>query len=112
MRACLLALLMLFCLPLQWGSAVVGDAYAHAPCAQLHEAMAKTLPQVDADNHASDSHALHPHCGGCHAGALALLSSESFPMSDGRTRALSSSYSWTQILFVERPERPQWYALA
>jgi hypothetical protein len=106
MRACLLALLMLFCLPLQWG-AVVDDA-----CAQLHDGVPKTLPQADADNLASDSHALHPHCGGCHAGALAVLASESFPMSDGRSRALSGSYSWTQILFDDRPERPQWYALA
>lgn len=111
MRACLIALLMLFCLPLQWAGAAVGDACAHGPCAQMHDGAPRTLQQADANNHASDSQAPHPHCGGCHAGALALLASEYFPVSDSRTRALAGSYSWTQPLFVERPERPKWSAL-
>jgi len=103
---------MLFCLPLQWAGAAVGDACAHEPCAHLHDGAPKTLPHADADNHTNDSHALNPHCGGCHAGVLALLANESFLVSDSRAWALAGSYSWIQVLFVERPERPQWSALA
>ena len=33
-------------------------------------------------------------------------------MGDTRTRTQAGSRFWTEGLFVERPERPQWSALA
>lgn len=112
MRACLFALLLMFCLPLQWAGAATGASCAHELCAPLHASAAAVSSQVDAADHAGESHAQHPHCGSCHAGALALLASVPFSMSDTRTRTQAKSRSWTEGLFVERPERPQWPTLA
>lgn len=102
----------MFCLPLQWAGAASGAPCAHEPCAPLHASAADVSSQVDAADHAGESHAQHPHCGSCHAGALALLASVPFSMSDTRTRTQAKSRSWTEGLFVERPERPQWTTLA
>lgn len=112
MRAFLLAFLLMFCLPLQWAGAVTGAPCVHEPCAPMHASAAGVSAQADAADHAGESHAQHPHCGSCHAGALALLASVPFSMGDTRTRTQAGSRSWTEGLFVERPERPQWSALA
>ncbi len=112
MRACLFALLLMFCLPLQWASAATGAPCAHEPCAPMHASAAGVSSRADAADHAGESHAQHPHCASCHAGAVALLASVPFSMGDTRTRTQAGSRSWTEGLFVERPERPQWSALA
>lgn len=112
MRACLFALLLMFCLPLQWAGAATGAPCVHEPCGPMHASTADVLFQADADEHASESHAQHPHCGSCHTGALAVLASRSFSMSDTSTRTQAGTRSWTEVLFVERPERPQWPTLA
>ncbi|MDO9200775.1 MAG: hypothetical protein Q7U58_05470, partial [Hydrogenophaga sp.] len=75
MRACLFALLLMFCLPLQWAGAATGAPCVHEPCAPMHANTAGVSSQADAADHAGESHAQHPHCGSCHAGALALLAS-------------------------------------
>ena len=67
-------------------------------------------PGSDLD--AIQHHAQQPQCGSCHACALALLVSVPFSMGDTRTRTQAGSRFWTEGLFVERPERPQWSALA
>jgi hypothetical protein len=43
---------------------------------------------------------------------VALLASVPFSMGDTRTRTQAGARSWTEGLFVERPERPQWPTLA
>lgn len=108
MRACLFALLLL-CLPLQWAGEATGAPCVHEPCALTHASAGNVQSQAD---HAGESDAQHPHCGSCHAGAQALHASLSFSMSDTRTRMQAGSRSWTEGLFVERPERPQWSTLA
>ena len=112
MRACLFALLLMFCLPLQWAGAATGAPCVHEPCALMHASEGTVQSQADAADHAGESHAQHPHCASCHAGAVALLASVPFSMGDTRTRTQAGSRSWTEGLFVERPERPQWSALA
>ncbi len=111
MRACLFALLLMFCLPLQWAGAATGAPCLHEPCAPMHASAAGISSQATSD-HAGESHAQHPHCASCHAGALALLASLPYPMSETHTRTQARTRSWTMGLFVERPERPQWPALA
>lgn len=78
----------------------------------MHASAEGVQLQPDAADHAGESHAQHPHCGSCHLGALALLASVPFSMSDTSTQMRAGSRSWTNGLFVERPERPQWSALA
>lgn len=112
MRACLFALLFLFCLPLQWAGATTDAPCLQDPCAALHAGVAGASLQADPKDQAGDSHAQHPHCVTCHAGALALLSDLPFSLSDTGSRAQARSRSWTDGLFVERPERPQWPTLA
>jgi hypothetical protein len=112
MRACLLALLMLFLLPSPWAGAAAENICAHEPCAQSHVGFSMASQLGAADNHAGESHALNPHCGGCHAGALALLGGACFFAGDTLTRVAAGTCSWTQVLLTERPERPQWSALA
>ena len=108
MRACLFALLLMFFLPLQWAAAATGAPCLHEPCASA----GNVHSQADAADHAGESHAQQPQCGSCHACALALLVSVPFSMGDTRTRTQAGSRFWTEGLFVERPERPQWSALA
>ena len=112
MRACLFALLLIFCLPLQWAGASTGAPCVYEPCAPMHASADGVSSQADAADHVGESHAQHPHCASCHAGAVALLASVPFSMGDTRTRTQAGSRSWTEGLFVERPERPQWPALA
>ncbi len=111
MRACLFALLLMFCLPLQWAGAATSAPCVHEPCSLMHASAADVSAQAAATDQAGESHAQHPHCASCHAGALALLASVPFSMSDTCTRTQAGSRSWTEGLFVERPERPQWLTL-
>lgn len=112
MRTCLFALLLMLCLPLQWAGEATGVPCVHEPCALTHSSAGNVQSQADAADHAGESHAQHPHCGSCYAGALALLASLPSSMGDTRTRSQAGSRSWTEGLFVERPERPQWLTLA
>lgn len=112
MRACLFALLLMFCLPLQWAGAATGAPCVHEPCVPLHASAAGVSSHTDAADHAGESHAQHPHCASCHAGAVALLASVPFSTSDTCTHRQAGSSAWTEGLFVERPERPQWPTLA
>jgi len=112
MRACLFALLLMFCLPLQWAGASAGVPCVHERCGLMHTSAEGVQLQADAAHHGGESHAQHPHCGSCHLGALALLTSVPFSMSDTGTQMRAGSRFWTNVLFVERPERPQWSALA
>lgn len=112
MRACLLALLMLFCLPLQWASADAGAPCAHEPCAPLHASLTETSAQAAADEAMGESHAQHPHCGSCHTGAMALSASTSWAVGDTVSGPRSGPKPWTEVLLIDRPERPQWRTLA
>lgn len=112
MRACLLALLLLFCLPLQWASAATAAPCAHAPCAPLHHSLAGAPSAASAVEHVAEAHAPHPHCSGCHVSALGLPASLPFAALDDGPRARTASRAWTEGLFGDRPERPQWTALA
>ncbi|MEY4506226.1 MAG: hypothetical protein RL297_804 [Pseudomonadota bacterium] len=112
MRVCLFALLLMFCLPLQWASAATSAPCLHEPCASMHASAAGISSQAASDN-AGAFQALHPHCCvSCHAGAIALLANVLFSLSDTCTRIEAGAHSWTEGLFVERPERPQWLTLA
>lgn len=113
MRACLLALLMLFCWPLQWAGAATGEPCAHEPCAPLHAGLAGASAQALADEAMSEAHAAqHSHCGSCHTGVMALSSSVPWGLSDAAGGLLSEPNLWNEILLIERPERPQWPTLA
>ena len=108
MRACLFALLLMFCLPLQWAGAATGAPCVHEPCAPMHASATGVSSQADA----AESHAQHLHCASCHAGAVALLASVPFSTCDTCTHTQAGSRAWTEGLFVERPVRPQWPTLA
>ncbi len=112
MRACLLALLMLFCLPLQWAGAASGAPCAHEPCAPLHASLNEASAQAAVDEAMGESHAQHPHCGSCHTGAMAISASTSLVLGDAASGLLSGPKPWTEVLLIERPERPQWPTLA
>ncbi len=112
MRACLLALLMLFCLPLQWAGAATGEPCAHEPCAALHTSLADAPYQTAADDAMSESHAQHPHCGSCHPGAAAMSTNAPFLLNAASNRFPSGSKRWIEVLLTARPERPQWPTLA
>jgi len=112
MRAVLLTLLMLFCLPLQWAGAAEREPCVHEPCASVHANLADTSGQAETDDHVGESHAQHSHCGSCHSGALALAASTPFVPSNDADRLHAVARLWTEILLVERPERPQWTTLA
>ncbi|MBX3611289.1 MAG: hypothetical protein KF871_15460 [Hydrogenophaga sp.] len=112
MRACLLALLMLFCLPLQWAGAATGAPCAHEPCAPLHASLTEASAQAAADEAVGESHAQHPHCGSCHTGAMALSASAPWAVGDTARGLRSGPKPWTEVMLIERPERPQWLTLA
>jgi hypothetical protein len=112
MRACLFALLMLFFLPLQWAGAATGAPCAHEPCAPLHASLTDASVQAAVDDLTGKSHAHHPHCGSCHTGAMAMTASAPFVLSAAAENLLSGPKSWTEVLLIERPERPQWPTLA
>lgn len=112
MRACLLALLMLFLLPLQWASAATGAPCVHEPCAPLHAVLADASEQASTADALGDSHAQHSHCGSCHSGAIAISTSAAFVLHDATNRLRSGPKRWTEVLLSHRPERPQWNALA
>ncbi len=112
MRACLLALLMLFCLPLQWAGAATGAPCAHEPCAPLHASLADLSTLATADEAMGESHAQHPHCGSCHTGAMAISASAPFVLHAATNRLLSGPKRWTEVLLSDRPDRPQWPTLA
>ena len=57
MRAVLLTLLMLFCLPLQWAGAAEREPCVHEPCASVHANLADTSGQAETDDHVGESHA-------------------------------------------------------
>lgn len=105
MRACLLALLMLLCLPLQWAGAATGVSCAHELCAPLHASLTDMPAQAAAGDAGGESHAQHPHCGSCHSGAMAMSASAPFVMREATSRLLSVPKLWTEVLLVERPER-------
>jgi hypothetical protein len=113
MRACLLALLMLFCLPLQWAGVATGTPCALEPCAARHASLTDVPAQAAAAVDASgESHAQHSHCGSCHTGAMAMSASAPFVLSDAATSLPAGPSLLPDALLVERPERPQWSALA
>lgn len=116
MRACLLALLMLFCLPLQWAGAATGTPCAHEPCTALHASQtdvpAYTSAQAAAVDASGESHAQHAHCGSCHTGAMAMSTNAPLVLSDPTTSLPTGTSLLTEVLLVERPERPQWSTLA
>lgn len=112
MRACLFALLLMFCLPLQWVGAATGAPCVLEPCTPMHASAAGVSAHADAADHAGKSHAQYPHCGSCHADAPALLASVPFFMSDTCTLTQGGSGTWIKSLFFERPERPRWLTLA
>lgn len=112
MRVVLLTLLMLFCLPLQWAGAAEREPCVHEPCASAHATLTVAPALANTDNHVGESHAQHSHCGSCHSGALALPVCASFVPSDEATRLHMVASLWTEVLLVERPERPQWPTLA
>ncbi len=112
MRACLLALLLLFCLPLQWAGAATGAPCAHEPCAPVHAGLADAPTQAAVDDAVGESHAQHPHCGSCHTGAMALSASAPLVPGDASRGLLSGPNRWIEVLLIERPERPQWPTLA
>lgn len=112
MRACLLALLMLFCLPLQWAGAATGAPCAHEPCAALHASLTDAPAQAVVDDAMGESHAQQPHCGNCHAGAMAISARALVILNDATSDLVSGSDLWTEVLLIERPERPKWPTLA
>ena len=112
MRACLLALLMLLCLPLQWAGAATGVSCAHELCAPLHASLTDMPAQAAAGDAGGESHAQHPHCGSCHSGAMAISACASLVLNEATSGLLSVPKLWTEVLLVERPERPQWTTLA
>lgn len=112
MRACLLALLMLFCLPLQWAGAATGSPCAHEPCVPLHASLTEAATQATTDEAVGESHQQHPHCGSCHTGAMATSASSPWALGDAASGLLSGPNLWTEVLLIERPERPQWLTLA
>lgn len=112
MRTLLLVLMLMFCLPLKWASASAGDPCVQQPCASMHASMDSTPSPTDRDEHTSESHAQHLHCASCHIGDLVQVACMPFFVSDNGARAISSALAWTEGIFVERPERPQWSALA
>ncbi|MDZ7892770.1 MAG: hypothetical protein U5L73_13560 [Rhodoferax sp.] len=111
MRACLLALLLLFCLPLQWAGAASGVPCVHEACAPLHTSLTDVSTPAVTDAAAGEAHAQHPHCGSCHTGAMAMTASAPFLSTDDTSCLLPGPNLWTEVLLIERPERPQWPAL-
>lgn len=111
MRAFLLALVMLFCLPLQWASAATVAPCVHEPCAALHANLDDASAQATADEQ-GESHAQHPQCGSCHSSTAALSASAPFVLHEATNRLLTGPKRWTDTLMSDRPERPQWTALA
>lgn len=112
MCACLLALLMLLCLPMQWADAAAGALCVHEPCAVIHANLANDQAPADADDHIGQPDAQHTHCGSCHTGVLAMLASTPFVLSNATADLQSEPSLWTEVLLIERPERPQWSTLA
>ena len=112
MRAVLLTLLMLFCLPLQWAGAAEREPCVHEPCASVHANLADTSGQAETDDHVGESHAQHAHCGSCHTGAMAMSTNAPLVLSDPTTSLPTGTSLLTEVLLVERPERPQWSTLA
>ncbi|MFM2274385.1 MAG: hypothetical protein RL211_257 [Pseudomonadota bacterium] len=111
MRACLLALLMLFCLPPQWAGVATGTPCSHERCTLLHAVLVDAPVQAVADDEMDESHAQHPHCGSCHTGAMVMSVSASFSLNDTTTGLLSGPKLWLEVLLIERPERPKWPTL-
>jgi hypothetical protein len=112
MRACLLALLMLFCLPLPWAGAATGTPCAHEPCAPLHTSLPEASAQAMTDEAVGESHAQHPHCSSCHTGAVVASASVPWTLADTACGLRSCPKPWAEILLIDRPERPQWHPLA
>ncbi|MDQ7744557.1 hypothetical protein [Hydrogenophaga pseudoflava] len=112
MRLVLLTLLMLFCLPLQWAGAAEHEPCVHELCASAHATLTVPPALANTDDHLGESYAQHSHCGSCHSGALALPVCAPFVSSDEATRLHMVASLWTEVLLVERPERPQWPTLA
>jgi hypothetical protein len=108
MRACLLTLLMLCCLNLQWTFAATGRDCAHEICEQLHIGMSDEARQADAGAPSSDIETQAPHCGGCHASVLALPVHVPLRAGIDPDHVQEGPSGWTKALFVARPERPQW----
>lgn len=112
MRACLLAFLMLFLLPLQWAGAATDARCGHEHCVPLQAVLGDVPAQASTAATLDESHAQHPHCGSCHSGAMAILIGSAFVLHDATNRLLSGPKRWTEVLLSHRPERPQWNALA
>lgn len=112
MRACLLAFLMLFLLPLQWAGAAMDACCAHEHCAPLQAVLGDAPAQASSADALDDSHAQHSHCGSCHSGAMTILATAAFALHDATNRLWSGPKRWTEVLLSHRPERPQWNALA
>jgi hypothetical protein len=112
MRACLLALLMLFCLPLLWAGSATGALCAHASCAARHADRVDVPAQAAEDDALSESHAQHAHCGSCHSGAAAVSAAVPFVLHAASNRLPSGPKCWVEVLLTARPERPQWPTLA
>jgi len=107
MRASLFVLLIWFCLSLQWAGLGSDDRCAHPACTVV-----QAQGGVQGDAEAALSATAHSHRGGCHGAAL-VLSARRGPMTDTvGQRARASLRPWTEVLLVERPERPQWPPLA
>lgn len=110
MRACLLALLMLFCLPLQWAGAATGVP-VNESCAPIHTSLTAGVQQAAADDTIGEVLSQHSHCGSCHTGALAMPASVSFGLNDATSGLLPVPTHWSEVMLIERPERPQWLTL-
>lgn len=110
MRAFLLVLLMLFCLPLQWAGAATGTP-VNESCARMHNSFTAGAQQAAADDAIGEVLSQHSHCGSCHTGALAMPASVSFALNDATSSLLSGPTHWSEVMLIERPERPQWPTL-
>jgi hypothetical protein len=114
MRAGLVALLMVFCLPLLWAGMAAAPVRVLASCAHAHahDSAAADACRVVMDDHAVDPNALHLDCGSCHAGAM-LATGHRLVAIDARSARLPAEpHPLNAALLAERPERPQWFALA
>ena len=113
-----LAILLLVLMPLQLSWAAVGAYCQHERGQAASHAGHHThehQPQAESDVPAGEKGVMpsaDADCVTCHAGALALLNDLPFSLSDTGSRAQARSRSWSDGLFVERPERPQWTTLA
>ncbi len=111
MRAGLVALLMVLCLPLLWAGMAAGPVCALESCAKAHHHAAADARQVGVDDHAVDRHALHLDCGSCHAGAMLVTGHCLVAIDAHGARVPAELHPLNAALRAERPERPQWVAL-